>query len=199
MTITLYEYPPTRSARVRWTLQELDAPFESVSDRRLFGSKRLKKVHPLGKFPAVEDAGRPLFESAAICTWLADKHADRGLGHASGTWDRALHDQWVSFVLSELEAHMWSTFRNTVIYPDDKKVPAIIAQNDAELARALPVLEDYLSGHDYLVDDRFSVTDIITVFTTNWVRKAGHLESLPNLNAYTLRLMERPHCPYSKD
>ena len=37
--------------------------------------------------------------------------------------------------------------------------------------------------HDYLVDDRFSVTNIITVFTTNWARKAGHLESLPNLNA----------------
>ena len=30
MNITLYEYEPTRSARVRWTLQELDLPFKSI-------------------------------------------------------------------------------------------------------------------------------------------------------------------------
>ena len=33
----LYEFPPTRSIRVRWTLQELGVPFEAITvnlDRR---------------------------------------------------------------------------------------------------------------------------------------------------------------------
>src|SRR5215218_8806281 len=113
MLITLFEFAPTRSARVRWTLLELDLPFESVEGREVFGSPRLMEVSPLGKVPAIIDDGRDLFESAAICTWLADSHPGHCLVAPSGSWDRALHDQWVCFCLAELEAHLWSTARNS--------------------------------------------------------------------------------------
>lgn len=199
MTITIYEYPPTRSARVRWALLELDAPFESRSDQGLIGSDELKKVHPLGKLPAIEDDGRGLFESAAICTWLADKHSDKGLIAPSGTWERALHDQWVAYALSEVEAHLWSTFRNTVIYPEEARVPAIVEQNNMELQRALPVLDHHLAENDFFVGGKFSVTDIIVGFAANWARRSGHTETFPNLNAYTERLLKRPHCPYAAE
>ena len=100
MDIVLYEFEPTRSARVRWTLQELDVPFQSVSGPQLIGSDELKAIHPLGKLPAVTIDGAPLFESAAICTHLADLHSDKGLIPPAGTRQRALHEQWVSFCLS---------------------------------------------------------------------------------------------------
>ena len=104
MAITLYELQPTRSARVRWTLLELGAPFESIEGPEVFSMPELAEVHPLSKLPALRDAGRPLFESAAICNWLADSHPEAGLVAPSGTWSRALHDQWVAFTLSEIEA-----------------------------------------------------------------------------------------------
>ncbi len=199
MSIKLYEFAPTRSARVRWTLLELDIPFESRSDRALFGSDELKKVHPLGKLPAIEDDGRPLFESAAICSWLADKHPEKGLIAVPGSWDRALHDQWVAFILTEVEAHSWSSFRNTVVYPEDRRVPAIIEQNNAEIKRSLAVLDHYLSDKDYLIANRFSVTDIIAGYEINGARRNGHLEDFRNLQIYTERLLDRPLCPYSKE
>ena len=62
MSITLFEFPLTRSARVRWTLLELGVPFESVSGREVTGSERLAEFSPLGKVPAILDDGRPLFE-----------------------------------------------------------------------------------------------------------------------------------------
>lgn len=199
MTVTLYEFLPTRSKRVRWTLLELDAPFESVEGRDVMGSERLRKVHPLGKIPAIEDDGRPLFESAAICTWLADKHADRGLIAQAGTWDRALHDQWVCFALAEVEAHLWSSFRNTVVYPEERRLPVIVGQNTAEVERSLPVLNAYLADHEYLVGDAFSVTDIIVGFTINWARNDGLTKEFDHLNAYDERLRKRPHCQLSDD
>ena len=128
MSIALYEFAPTRSQRARWTLLELEVPFESISGRELIGSERLRAVHPLAKLPAMTDDGRPLFESAAISIWLADSHPEKGLIAAAGTWERALHDQWVAFALTELEAHLWSTFRNTVVYPEERRVAAISEQ-----------------------------------------------------------------------
>ena len=127
MSIELYEFAPTRSQRPLWTLLELDVPHEKISGRELIGSDRLRQAHPLAKLPALKDNGRPLFESAAICTWLADSHPEKGLISPSGTWERALHDQWVAFVLTELEAHLWSTARNQFehYYPEERRVTAI--------------------------------------------------------------------------
>ncbi len=199
MPLVVYEFSPTRSDRVRWTLAELCQSYESVKGRELIGSDRLRKVHPLSKLPAIEDDGRPLFESAAICTWLADKHADKGLIAETGSWERALHEQWVAFALTEVEAHLWSTARNNFLYPEEMRIPAIIEQNNAELKRALPVLDDYLGEHEYLAGDKFSVTDIIVGFAVNWARRSGACAGLDRLIAYNMRLLDRPHCPLMRE
>ena len=96
--IKLYELGPTRSARCRWTLREAGLEYESIGNTPdIIGSAELRAVHPLGKLPAAVIDGRPLFESAAICTAIADLVPARGLVGPSGSWARALHDQWVCF------------------------------------------------------------------------------------------------------
>lgn len=102
MTITLYEFAPTRSARVRWTLLELGVPFESVAGQEVFALPALAEIHPMSKLPALRDDGRPLFESAAICNWLADSHPDAGLIAPSGTWG---HMQGMTADLPNLAAY----------------------------------------------------------------------------------------------
>ena len=194
MPTTLYEFTPTRSARARWTLLELDIPYESIEGQQNFGSEALRRVHPLGKMPALVDDGRPLFESAAICNWLADSHPEKRLIAEPGTWQRALHDQWVAFTLAELEAHLWSTARNTFVYPEDKRVAEILPQNANETKRALAVLDDYLAEREYLVDGRFTVADIFTGYAVNWARRAGLAGEFPHVQAYVERLLARPLC-----
>ena len=193
--IVLYEFTPSRSLRVRWTLLELNVAFESVHDQALFGSDRLRAFQPMGKLPAITDKGRPLFESAAISTWLADSHPEGGLIAPSGTWERALHDQWVSFILTELEAHIWSTSRNTFVFPEEHRLPAIFEQNNREAEKGLKVLDDHLSDTDYLVADKFSVTDIIAGFAVSWAQRQELTSGFANVSAYLERLLDRPHCP----
>ena len=97
--IKLFELGPTRSARARWALLEAGLPFESIgNDVSIIGSAELLAVHPLGKLPAMLIDGKPLFESAAILTAVADLAPEKQLVAPAGSWSRNLHYQWLSFI-----------------------------------------------------------------------------------------------------
>ncbi len=192
--ITLYEFKHSRSKQVRWTLLELGLEFESIEGLEVLHSDELKKVNPMGKVPAVVIDGEPLFEAAAICTYLADLVPEKGLIAPSGTMERALHLQWVSFALTEMEAYVWSNARNTFVLPKEKRVTALFEQNNKAYMYAAKVLNKEMADKDYLVGNRFSVTDIIVGMVLNWGNGQGLLEKAPNLQNYLERLKERPHC-----
>ena len=196
MEITLYEFGPTRSARVRWVLQELDLPFESISNATLPGSAEIEHIHPLRKLPAMLIDGEPMFESAAICTFLADAHPDKGLIPAAGTRQWALHEQWSYYCMTEIEPHSWSNFRNTFLYPEERRVPEIVEQNNFEMGRSLKALNSALEGKDYILGDQFQVTDIIVGYAVNGARRRRNFgDDLPNLLTWNHRLLERPNSP----
>jgi glutathione S-transferase len=56
------------------------------------------------------------------------------------------------------------------------------------------VLDTFLSEADFLVENRFTVTDIIVGYTVNFGLEQGLLGDFPNLIAYLDRLFEREHC-----
>lgn len=192
--IILYEYGPSRSKQARWALLECELEFKAVGDLNILHSEELKKVNPMGKVPAMLIDGEPLFEAAAICTYLADLVPEKGLIAPSGTMERALHMQWVSFALTEMEAYLWSNARNTFVLPKEQRDKALFGQNIEAFLHAAKVLDKVMADSDYLINNRFSVTDILVGFTVGWGNGAGLLEKLPNLQNYLERLKERPHC-----
>ncbi|MCK5368514.1 MAG: glutathione S-transferase family protein, partial [Cyclobacteriaceae bacterium] len=102
--------------------------------------------------------------------------------------------QWVSFALTEMEAYLWSNARNTFVLPDEQRITTLFEQNNKAFSHAAKVLDTALENTDYLVGNRFSVTDILVGFTVNWGNLAGLLDQTPNLQKYLERLKERPHC-----
>ncbi len=196
-SIKLFELGPTRSARCRWTLLEAGLEYESIGNRPdIIGSEELREVHPLGKLPAAIIDGRPLFESAAISTAIADLVPEKDLVAKPGTWSRALHDQWVCFALTEMEPWVSSTELNSLdfVLPKDQHVPAIIQQNSMMFRRSAAALEEVLGTTAYLVEGRFTVTDIIVGYTINFGHEQGLVSEFPNLMAYLKRLYQREHC-----
>ena len=194
LDITLYEYGPSRSKQVRWALLETGLEFSAVEGLEVLHSDELKKINPMGKVPAVVINGKPLFEAAAICTYLADLAPEKELIAAAGTYERALHLQWISFALTELEAYVWSNARNTFVLPEEKRITALFEQNNKAYIHAAKVLDKVLADTEYLVGNRFSMTDILVGFVINWGNLAGLIEQTPNLQKYLVRLKERPHC-----
>ena len=199
MDITLYESGTSRSARCRWTLLEAGISFESVARPNLARSDEVKALRPLGKLPVAIIDGRALFESAAICTYIADHASGIDLIAKPGSWGRGQHDQWTSFVLTEMEAWLWNTAVNTFVLPEEQRIDAGFEQNAMMFERSAAALNDVLLRKDFLVEDRFTVTDIIAGWTVNWGRRQGLLDGLSGLQADLERLFERPHCPFAQD
>lgn len=199
--IKLFELGPTRSARVRWTLLEAGLNFESVENGiDIFKSDELRDIHPLSKVPAVLIDGQPLFESAAIVTAIADFVPEKSLIAKAGSWERNLHNQWVCFILSELEPFVQSTEINTYdfVLSKEQHVPEIIEQNNLMFKKNVSVIESHLTNFDFMVGNRFSVTDIILAYTLCWGQEQHLLDACPRLNDYMDTLYAREFCTLSK-
>ena len=194
LDIKLYGMGRTRSARCRWTLDELGLAYEYVDDRALLHSEELRRLHPQGKMPAILIDDEPLFESAPICEHLCDLVAEPTLIGAVGTYERAQHAQWTAFVLTELDAYLWSDSKHTRAYPEEHRSTRITASNAKEIQSALDVLDGELASRDFLIGNRFSVTDIIVGWSINWAANTDHLAAFTHLARYLARLQERKHC-----
>lgn len=199
MEVTLFGTGTNRSARCQWTLQEAGIEYAAIDRRDMTSLEEMRRYHPLAKIPAAVIDGRPLLESVAICTYIADRVPAAKLIAAPGTFARAEHDQWVAFCLAEMEAWLWNNAVNQYVLPEERRIAATFEQNVHMFKRSAAVVEAHLAQHDYLVEDRFTVTDIIVGWCLNWARRLGHLEEFPALGRYVQRLLARPQCALARD
>ena len=81
MTVIVHHLQNSRSQRVLWLLEELGIPYEVrryERDRKtMLAPPELKRVHPLGKSPVIEDEGLVIAETGAIVEHLVAKSGGR--------------------------------------------------------------------------------------------------------------------------
>jgi glutathione S-transferase len=168
----LYEFAPTRSIRARWTLQELDVEFEAVTINLIAGEQRspaFLKINPAGKLPVLVDGDTVLTESIAIVLYLAEKYPDKGLIPID-LQERAQLMRWLLFTTTELEQPLWRISRHTAIYPEDKRLPAEVALARDDFAPMAKVVEEHMSGRQFVVGDTVSVADSCS--PTRWTGRS---------------------------
>ena len=98
-----------------------------------------------------------------------------------------------------MEAWLWNSAVNLFVLPEEKRISAGLEQNVSMFKRSAGVLEAHLAEHDYLVEDRFTVTDIVVGWCLNWARRQGHLDAYPSIRGYVERLLARPLCALARD
>ncbi|HWK50060.1 MAG TPA: glutathione S-transferase family protein [Steroidobacter sp.] len=190
----LYEFAPTRSIRARWTLQELEVAFESVSIRLMEGGGQTPEylaLNPAGKVPTLVDGDFVLTESVAIAVYLAEKYPHKGLLPAD-LEQRAQLNRWMLFAVTELEQPLWRIARHSFLYPEEQRLPADIELAKGEFRNMAAVLEQHMQGREFLVGDRVSVGDFVTAYTLDWGNEVGLLDACPTLLAYMERMYDRP-------
>ncbi len=183
----LYYMPRTRSSRVLWLLEEIGAPYELTEIR---GAQRRSdehlRRHPLGRVPVLQlGDGTTMFESAAICLQLADLNPEAGLIGPVGSPERGLVYQWVVFAVSELEGPLFRWIRDLGERVVDS--PAHDRFSDAAAAT-----QSALAERDWLVDDRFSVADVMCASVLQGANVRELLRRWPGLEAYVERGEARP-------
>ena len=187
MEIELYYTPHTRSLRPRWLLEELNIPY-TLRPVDLFGGER-NPVHPLGSVPAMRVDGETMFESGAMCHWLADRFPEKGLAPAFDDVLRRAYEQWMFFVPGTLEPPAFEILLHTMILPEKHRVAEIVSFAEKDYRHVLRKLAMQLDHDGYLLGAAFSCADIMTGSTLNWL--PGMLEPYPALQAYVQRVTSR--------
>ena len=126
-----------------------------------------------------------MFESAAICLQLADQNPDAALIGPIGSTQRGLVYQWVVFAVSELEAPLFRWIRE--LGEGVTASPAHDRFNEAATA-----MQSALAGGDWLVDDRFSVADVMCASVLQGAYARELLRPWPGLEGYVQRSEARP-------
>jgi glutathione S-transferase len=194
--VKLHYAPLTRAMRPHWMLEELGIPYELVNvdlAARRHQTPEHRRLHPLGRVPVlVDDEGRVLFESAAICMQLADAHPAARLAPPTGTPERGLYYQWILCAVTELEPAIRDAFLHQVQLPPEKRSPEALArarqiEREVSAAASAPV-----RGQEWLLGGGFSAADIIMGDLFVAACRFGVLEDAPAVEAWLERIAARP-------
>ncbi len=193
----LYEFPPTRSIRVRWMLQELGADFESISVNLAAGEHRhpdFLKINPAGKLPVLVDDDLVLTESVAILLYLAEKYPDKGF-LPTDIKQRSQVYRWLLFTATELEQPLWRIARHTRLYPEHLRLPAEVPLARQDFADMIAVLEAHIQDRQFIVGNTVTIADFVCAYTLDWANLVGLLNGCPQLVQYMERMYARPNAP----
>ena len=193
MSITVWGAGTGRTIRVHWALAELHVDYDTKPIGPRTGETQSAEFRDLSikeKIPVLVDGDLILTESAAIVTYLGDKHG--GLTPAIGTAERARYYEWLSFILMELDAHTLYVMRKhgdlAHLYGHaPAAMDAARAGFDKQLRWALPRFD----AAEYLVGDAFTGVDIVMTSCLDWAVAYG-LDLPATADAYRRRHHQRP-------
>jgi GST-like protein len=202
--IQLYSLSTPNGIKVSIMLEETGLPYEAHRvplDQDGVMSQHFLSLNPNNKIPAIIDPdgdnGMPLalFESGAILLYLAEK---TGKFLPSVPAERYETIQWLMFQMASVGPMFGQLgfFHRFAGKDYDDKRP--LARYVTETRRLLGVLEQRLTGRDWIMGDQYTIADI-AIFP--WIRiLSGYYEAAelvgtdayPNVNRALSRFVERP-------
>jgi glutathione S-transferase len=191
----LYYAPRSRATRARWMLEEIGVRYELARIDLSKGEQKKPdylKIHPHGVVPALSDGDVTIFESAAICAYLADKFPEKRLAPPVGSAARGPYYQWLVYSTATAEPPVVKVFLNTVMLPEAKRSTALAEEGRALWAEVARVIERALDGRSFLLGESFTAADVMIGSIAGWVGFMGLLEGFPVLQDYAGRLSSRP-------
>lgn len=148
------------------------------------GAPWFLKINPCGKVPVLDDDGTIITESAAVCMHLAEKFPERLLLPPVGTLQRTHCYIWISFILTELDAPLWTVAQHRFALPKEQRVPAVVDTAYWAFDIAVKQLAMGLGERAYLVGDAFTVADILAGHTLLWAKSSRRPLCSENLERY---------------
>lgn len=195
----LYYIPTTRALRPHWLLEEMNLPYELVFvTLEMTRQPEYRQLHPHGKVPVLVDEKVTIYESAAICAYLADKDISKGFAPLPESPARAYYYQWLFYSSLTLEAPVEQYMFNVLPNLPEKVLPKSdrtkVSQEESLVwfQKVCEPLNELLATNDYLVENRFTAADVVTGGVLLWALKLGMMREDSPLKTYINRLMKRP-------
>lgn len=195
MTIIVHHLENSRSQRILWMLEELQLPYEIRRYERnkatMLAPPELKRVHPLGKSPVIEDTdtGEIIAETGAIVEYLVDL-ADGRLGAPAKRDDALRYRFWLHYA----EGSMMPPLLVKLVL---MRVPIFGKAAQKRIQPMIDVHLDYveseLAQRPWFAGDAMTAADIMMSFPLEAARSRGGLdESRPATIAWLDKVHARP-------
>jgi glutathione S-transferase len=183
--LTFYTTPMSRGRTVRWLLEELAAPYDTVLIDLMNKDHAFRAINPMMKVPAVVHDGRTVTETAAICVYLAEAFPQAGL--APTAEERADYYRWMFFAAGPFEQATVNQALGVQV-PADKQMMVGYGSVD----RVADAVEQALLAHPFIAGDRFTAADVYFGSQLGWTTGVGMLPKRDIFDAYLGRIMGRP-------
>ena len=183
--LTFYTNPMSRGRIVRWMLEEVGEPYETVllDYGTTMKAPDYLAVNPMGKVPAIKHGETIVTEAAAICAYLADAFPARGLAPEPG--NRGAYYRWMFFAAGPVEAAV--TNKSQGFVSDKKQMLGYGSYEDT-----IDALEHSVSGRLYICGDQFTAADVYVGSQIGWGLMFGTIEKRPAFADYVGRIQSRP-------
>jgi glutathione S-transferase len=183
----------SRSQRVLWLLEELGIPYEIKAYQRdaktMLAPESLKKIHPLGKSPAIRDGDQVVIESGAILEYILRKYAGGRLAPPESSPDAVRYLQFMHYAEgSAMLPLMLLLYSGRLGEAGAPLRPRITSEIDNHMGW----LDSELAGRDWFVGESLSAADIQLSFPIQVTRLLYGIDKFPNLKGFLDRIHARP-------
>ncbi len=196
---TLFYYPGNANLAPHIVLEEIGAPYElALVDRAQNAQKSADylKMNPSGRIPVLVDGDLTLFETAAICLHLCDRHPDANLAPAAlGSNERAQFYKWLMYLTNTLQSELIVYFYPDRLTDDDSGASVVRKHAETRVAGMLEILDRAIdeSGGPYLLGPRYSALDPYLMMLCRWTRgMAKPARTYPRLGPFLDTMAARP-------
>jgi glutathione S-transferase len=174
--------------KVLWTCAELDLPFEHVEK-----DTALLAHNPNAMVPVIRDGDFVLWESNAICRYLAGKQPRATLLPADARL-RAQVEQWMDWQATELNNSWRYAFLALVRRHPGFTQAKDIADSIANWHRHMKMLDDHFAhGGQFITGEFFTLADVVLGLATHrWLLSPIERPHLDAVHGYYQRLSVRP-------
>lgn len=191
--MTLYTAAQSRGFMVAWLLEEIGEPYDAVLIDLAAGehtSDSYREIHPLGSVPALVVDGHVMFESLAICLWLADAFPARRLAPPLDTTDRRAYLQWMVYATATLEPALSQPFVRSLGVPPEHRKDAATPEERVRFERVLAPLMDRLDT-GFLVGECTTAADLVIATELHWASLVGLIPGDSPAGRYLTRYQRR--------
>lgn len=193
MTIVVHHLENSRSQRILWLLEELELPYEVRRYTRnrvtMLAPPELKRIHPLGKSPIIEDDGVVIAETGAIVEYLVEK-AEGRRGAPTAREDALRYRQFLHYA----EGSMMPPLLVKLVLA---RIPLFGKAAQRKFQPMIDVHLDYveaeLARHPWFAGAELSAADIMMSFPLEAAAsRANARDGRPHLAAWLERIRARP-------
>ncbi|HEX8309416.1 MAG TPA: glutathione S-transferase family protein [Allosphingosinicella sp.] len=188
-SLIFYTNPMSRGRIVRWMLEEVGQPYETVllDYGTTMKAPEYLAVNPMGKVPAIVHGDTVVTEGAAICAYLADAFPDAGLAPPSGNPMRGPYYRWMFFAAGPVEAAVTGKALGLLAPPDKKAMAGY-----GSFEETIDALERCAASGPYICGDQFTAADVYVGSQIGWGMMFNSIDKRPAFVDYFERISSRP-------